>query len=145
MHLDSHMGSLFVTPEITALTWRLRTTTGFRFWPSVSTAGAADAARRERHRSRCHHRGEPEVAANRWKEFYVTATASLKPGLTAILVHLGRVDAELQAVMVNSQTLWRGVASAGLRRRDKRRPEEGDQGLRRQAVTWRDLQKAVKP
>jgi predicted glycoside hydrolase/deacetylase ChbG (UPF0249 family) len=52
----------------------------------------------------------PEVPRDKWKEFYLNAIASLKPGLTEIIVHLGHDDAELQAVTVNHEpygAAWR--------------------------------------
>jgi hypothetical protein len=52
----------------------------------------------------------PEVPRDKWKQFYLDAVASLKPGLTEMIVHLGHDDAELQAVMVNHEpygSAWR--------------------------------------
>jgi predicted glycoside hydrolase/deacetylase ChbG (UPF0249 family) len=85
----------------------------------------------------------PEVPRDRWKQFYLDAIATLKPGLTEIIVHLGHDDAELQAVTVNHEpygSAWRQrdydvVTSAEFR-----------QALRDHKVIlvrWRDLQKLL--
>jgi hypothetical protein len=52
----------------------------------------------------------PQVHPEEWKAFYLNAIKSLKPGLTEIIVHLGRDDAELQAVTVDHEaygSAWR--------------------------------------
>ena len=51
-----------------------------------------------------------EIPRDQWKAFYLKAVADLKPGLTEMIVHLGRDDSELQAVMVNHDdygSAWR--------------------------------------
>jgi hypothetical protein len=51
-----------------------------------------------------------EVPRDQWKKFYLDAIANLKPGLTEMIVHLGRDDAELQAVTVAHEpygSAWR--------------------------------------
>jgi predicted glycoside hydrolase/deacetylase ChbG (UPF0249 family) len=52
----------------------------------------------------------PGVPRDQWKDFYLKAIADLKPGLTEMIVHLGRDDSELQAVTVNHEpygSAWR--------------------------------------
>ena len=51
-----------------------------------------------------------QVPRDRWQQFYVDAIARLKPGLTEMIVHLGRDDAELQAITVDHEpygSAWR--------------------------------------
>jgi hypothetical protein len=81
-----------------------------------------------------------EVPRDKWMEFYVNAIASLKPGLSEIIVHLGRDDAELQAVMVNHEPY-----GAAWRQRDLEvvmspvfKKALQDNGIT--LITWRDLQ-----
>ena len=103
-HLDSHMGSLFATPELFAtfakvahdyhlpfLAVRL-TDERARLLSLLSEKDvvldalvmAGDGLHREQ-----------------WKQFYLNAVKDLKPGLTEMIVHLGHDDAELQAVTVD--------------------------------------------
>jgi len=111
-HLDSHMGSLFTTPEL---------------------MGIYAKVAREYHLPFLAPRGDPRtkpqpplsendilidavviadrnVPRDKWKEFYLKAIADLKPGLTEMIVHLGHDDSELQAVTVNHEaygSAWR--------------------------------------
>jgi predicted glycoside hydrolase/deacetylase ChbG (UPF0249 family) len=111
-HLDSHMGSLFTTPEL---------------------MGIYAKVAREYHLPFLAPRGDPRtkpqppllesdilidavviadrnVPRDHWKEFYLKAIADLKPGLTEMIVHLGHDDSELQAVTVNHEaygSAWR--------------------------------------
>jgi chitin disaccharide deacetylase len=41
------------------------------------------------------------VAPDRWKDFYIDAIRSLKPGLTEFIVHLAYDDAEMQAIAID--------------------------------------------
>jgi predicted glycoside hydrolase/deacetylase ChbG (UPF0249 family) len=111
-HLDSHMGSLFTTPELIAT--------------YVKVA-------REYHLPFLAVRGDPnaplgpsltdkdvlldavviadrQVSRDQWKAFYLKTIADLKPGLTELIVHLGHDDSELQAVTVDHEaygSAWR--------------------------------------
>ena len=111
-HLDSHMGSLFTTPEL---------------------MGIYAKVAREYHLPFLALRGDPRtkpqppllesdilidavviadrpVPRDKWKEFYLKAIADLKPGITEIIVHLGHDDSELQAVTVDHEaygSAWR--------------------------------------
>jgi hypothetical protein len=83
----------------------------------------------------------PDVPRDQWKAFYLKAIADLKPGLTEIIVHLGRDDAELQAVTVNHEPY-----GSAWRQRDYEvvTSPEFIQALRDNhviLVRWRDLQK----
>jgi predicted glycoside hydrolase/deacetylase ChbG (UPF0249 family) len=102
-HLDSHMGSLFSTPEIfgvfvkVAHDYRLpflavrvldeRSKLMSQLAPNDVVLDALVIA-------------GPDVHAEHWADFYLNAVKELKPGLTEMIVHLGHDDAELQAVTV---------------------------------------------
>ena len=143
-HLDSHMGALFNTPELTATyvkvahDYRLpflgtrnaaRTVTG-----SVSSQDVLPDAIIV---------AGPQVPRDKWKEFYLNTIANLEPGLTEVIVHLGHDDAELQAVTVAHEpfgSAWRQrdydvVTSAEF----KRALQDNHIIL----VTWRELQKLL--
>jgi predicted glycoside hydrolase/deacetylase ChbG (UPF0249 family) len=145
-HVDSHMGALFATPELfatyvkVARDYRLPFLALDRNLPAAFRASLSDSD------------VLPDtviiagldVPRDQWQAFYVNAVANLKPGLTEMIVHLGRDDAELQAVMVNHEpygSAWRQrdydvVTSAELRKALQ------DNGV--VLVTWRELQRAMR-
>jgi predicted glycoside hydrolase/deacetylase ChbG (UPF0249 family) len=145
-HLDSHMGALFATPELMATYLKVARDYRLPFiafrlpppappMPLIEDDIVLDAV----------VIANPELPADQWKEFYLKAIASLKPGLAMMIVHLGRDDAELQAVTVNH-----GPFGAAWRQRDfdvvmsdefQKALKEHDVTL----VTWRELQKAMQP
>ena len=144
-HIDSHMGSLFTTPEMVAVIVRLGHEYGLPFLglrvPAFTAAGLGerdvipDAV----------VMANESVPRDRWKQFYLDAVKSLKPGLTEMIVHLGHDDAELQAVMLNHEpygSAWRQrdydvVTSPEFRQALK------DNGV--VLVKWRDIQKLAAP
>jgi predicted glycoside hydrolase/deacetylase ChbG (UPF0249 family) len=107
-HLDTHMGALFASPELNAVYVKVahdyhlpfltvRGQPGVTFAPTDIILDQVIIA-------------GPDVPRDKWKEFYLTAIANLKPGLTEMIVHLGHDDAELQAVTVNHEpygAAWR--------------------------------------
>ena len=140
-HLDSHMGALFATPELTATYMKVARDYRlpflyFRLDPRVPQPPLTDS---DIVLDTVIVAGD-EVPRDRWMEFYMNAIASLKPGLSEIIVHLGRDDAELQAVMVNHEPY-----GAAWRQRDLDvvmspvfKKALQDNGIT--LITWRDLQ-----
>jgi len=112
-HLDSHMGALFSSPALLATYAKaghdahlpfmaLRTNPFNNNMPMPLAAGdiPLDAILQ----------AGPEIPIDKWKEFYLNTLASLKPGISEIIVHLGYDNAELQAVTVNHEpwgSAWR--------------------------------------
>ena len=144
-HLDSHMGALFSTPELFATYVKvarehrlpflaLRTGLPPAFRASLSENDALlDAV----------VIAGPEVARDQWKAFYLKAIADLKPGLTEMIVHLGRDDAELQAVTVNHEpygSAWRQRDYDVVTSPEFRKALQDDRVI---LVTWKELQKLV--
>ena len=144
-HLDSHMGALFATPELMAT--YVKVARDYRL-PFLALRGDPRTA------------PQPPLMANdvlldaliaadehvrpeNWMAFYLNLIATLKPGLTEMIVHLGRDDAELQAVMVDHEaygSAWRQ------RDRDVLNSAEFRKALRDNnviVVTWRDLGKLL--
>jgi predicted glycoside hydrolase/deacetylase ChbG (UPF0249 family) len=111
-HLDSHMGSLFTTPELIAT--YVKVAHDYHL-PFLAVKGSALAAPQAGLTTRdilldAVIIADRQVPRDQWKEFYLKAIANLKPGLTEIIVHLGRDDSELQAVMVDHEgygSAWR--------------------------------------
>jgi chitin disaccharide deacetylase len=144
-HLDSHMGALFATPELLAVYVKVAREYRLPFLagrgdprtppppPLRETDVLVDAA----------IIAGPEVPRDQWKAFYLKAIADLKPGLTEMIVHLGRDDAELQAVMVDHEpygSAWRQ------RDYDVVASPEFQKALRDNNVVlvgWKDLQRLV--
>ena len=144
-HLDSHMGALFATPELMAT--YVKVARDYRL-PFLALRGDPRTA------------PQPPLMANdvlldaliaadehvrpeNWMAFYLNLIATLKPGLTEMIVHLGRDDAELQAVMVDHEaygSAWRQ------RDRDVLNSAEFRKALRDNnviVVTWRELGKLL--
>ena len=111
-HLDSHMGSLFTTPELIAT--YVKIAHDYRL-PFLAVKGSALVAPQAGLTNRdilldAVIIASPEVPRDQWKEFYLKSIAGLKPGLTEMIVHLGHDDSELQAVTVNHEpygSAWR--------------------------------------
>jgi predicted glycoside hydrolase/deacetylase ChbG (UPF0249 family) len=111
-HLDSHMGSLFTTPELIAT--YVKVAHDYHL-PFLALKGSPLAAPRAGITTQdvlldAVIIADRQVPRDQWKEFYLKAIANLKPGLTEIIVHLGHDDSELQAVMVDHEpygSAWR--------------------------------------
>ena len=144
-HLDSHMGSLFATPDLIATYIKVAHDYHLPFLALRSVPPGMPAmplAPNDIALDEVIIAG-PEVPRDRWKQFYLDAIARLKPGLTEIIVHLGHDDAELQAVTVNHEpygSAWRQ------RDYDLVTSPEFQQALRDhnvKLVRWRDLQRLL--
>lgn len=142
-HLDSHMGALFSTPELIAT--YVRVARAYRL-PFLALRGNP-RAKPQPPMSETDILLDtvliagPEVPRNQWKEFYLTSIASLKPGLTELIVHLGRDDSELQAVTVNHEpygSAWRQRDYDVLTSAEFRKALKDNNVI---VVTWKDLQR----
>ena len=142
-HIDSHMGALFTTPELIAT--YVRVARDYRL-PFLALRGDPRATPQPPLSEKdvlldAVIIAGPEVPRDQWKAFYLKSIANLKPGLTEIIVHLGRDDSELQAVTVNHEpygSAWRQ------RDYDVVTSPEFKKALRDNhviLVTWRELQK----
>jgi predicted glycoside hydrolase/deacetylase ChbG (UPF0249 family) len=111
-HLDSHMGSLFTTPELMATYVKVA-----REYHLPFLAPRGDPAVKPKPPLSENDVlldavviAGPEIPRDQWKQFYLKAIADLKPGLTEMIVHLGHDDSELQAVTVDHEpygSAWR--------------------------------------
>jgi len=88
---------------------------------------------------------EPEVPAEKWAEFYITALKNLQPGVTEFVIHPGFDDEELRAA-----TRERSTWGAAWRQRDydffvseEFRKILAQQNIK--MITWRELAGAVAP
>jgi predicted glycoside hydrolase/deacetylase ChbG (UPF0249 family) len=144
-HLDSHMGSLFTTPELIAVYVKVARAYHLPFLalrgdprtapqPPLSTNDVLlDAV----------VIAGPEVPRDQWKAFYLKSIADLKPGLTELIVHLGHDDSELQAVTVNHEpygSAWRQRDYDVMTSPEFKKALQDNHVI---LVTWRELQKAA--
>ncbi|HEU4997073.1 MAG TPA: polysaccharide deacetylase family protein [Gemmatimonadaceae bacterium] len=142
-HLDSHMGALFSKPELMATYIKVARDYGLPFLAVKGMPGVGPQLTPKDVVLDYVVIAGPEVPRDQWKAFYLKAVADLKPGLTEMIVHLGRDDAELQAVTVSHEPY-----GAAWRQRDYEvmtspefRKALADNNVK--LVTWRDLQKAT--
>ena len=103
-HLDSHMGSLFSTPELFATLAKVAHAYHLPFL-AVKPTGALALGSSPLAESDvvldAVISANPQVPPEGWSAFYLRTIANLKPGLTELIVHLGHDDAELQAITVD--------------------------------------------
>ena len=144
-HLDSHMGSLFTTPELIAT--YVKVAHDYHL-PFLAVKGSALAAPQAGLTARdivldAVIIADRQVPRDKWKEFYLNAIANLKPGLTEIIVHLGHDDSELQAVMVDHEgygSAWRQRDYDVVNSAEFKKALQDNHVI---LVTWRELQKLV--
>lgn len=105
-HLDSHMGSLFTTPEIFEAYLRV----GRDFNIPVMLPKEALEVQAPHLMALVQPEDimidrivmvSPAVAEDEWDAYYTEVVENLQPGVTEIIIHVGYDDAELQAVMVD--------------------------------------------
>lgn len=144
-HVDSHMGSLFTTPELIAMYVKVAHEYHLPFLAlrgSPLAAPQAGFSQTDVLLDTLITAG-PEISAEQWKAFYLKAIAGLKPGLTEMIVHLGHDDAELQAITVNHEpwgSAWRQRDYDVLNSPEFRKALQANHVI---LVKWRDLQKAA--
>ena len=146
-HLDSHMGVLFLRPDLFAAYVKVAHEYKLPFLavrfpdapPQIfSLLNEKDVVLDSVIIA------TPAVHSNEWREFYANAVKNLKPGLSEIIVHLGHDDSELQAVALDHPDY-----GAAWRQRDyeivtspefKKTLEENHVIL----VKWSDIKKLLK-
>jgi len=141
-HLDSHMGALFSTPELMAT--YVKVARDYRL-PFLALRGDPRGAPQPPLSAKdvlldAVIIAGPEVPRDQWKAFYLKSIANLKPGLTEMIVHLGRDDSELQAVMVNHEpygSAWRQRDYDVVTSPEFKRALQDNRVI---LVTWKELQ-----
>jgi predicted glycoside hydrolase/deacetylase ChbG (UPF0249 family) len=102
-HIDSHMGSLFTTPELVATYVKVAHDYHLPFLAVKGSGFGAPQAGLSPQDVVLDAViiADRQVPNDQWKAWYLTQIESIKPGITELIVHLGHDDAELQAVTVN--------------------------------------------
>ena len=144
-HLDSHMGSLFTTPELIATYVKVARDYHLPFLSLRGDPRAPPQPPLSIHDVLLDTliTASPEVPSDQWKAWYLKQIAGLKPGLTEIIVHLGRDDSELQAVMINHEpwgSTWRQRDYDVVNSPEFKKALQDNRVI---LVTWRQLQKLV--
>jgi predicted glycoside hydrolase/deacetylase ChbG (UPF0249 family) len=144
-HLDSHMGSLFTTPELIATYVKVARAYHLPFLAlrgDPRTPPQAPLSTNDVLLDALVIAG-PEIPRDQWKAFYLKTIADLKPGLTELIVHLGHDDSELQAVTVNHEpygAAWRQRDYDVMTSPEFKKALQDNHVI---LVTWRELQKAA--
>lgn len=144
-HLDSHMGSLYSSPELLAAYIKVAHEFQLPFLALKLRDARASAMSLLSPNDFVLDNvviANPGLRPEQAKDFYLKAIKDLQPGLTEMIVHLGHDDAELQAVMADHEDF-----GAAWRQRDYDivNSPQFKQALRDNHVTlvhWSDLQKA---
>jgi predicted glycoside hydrolase/deacetylase ChbG (UPF0249 family) len=144
-HVDSHMGSLFTTPELAATYAKVAREYHLPFLAVRGNPPGAPQATLLPNDVVLDGViiAGPDVPRDQWKAFYLNAISNLKPGLTEMIVHLGHDDAELQAVTVNHEpygSAWRQRDYDVVASPDFRKALQDNHVI---LVTRRDLHKAA--
>jgi chitin disaccharide deacetylase len=145
-HLDSHMGSLFLTPELFSVFVKV----AHEYKLPFLAVRVSDE--RSKLLSLLTDRDivldslvmfDPRVPPERWTESYVKAVQSLKPGLHELIVHLGHDDPELEAVTVDHPdygAAWRQRDFNAVTSSEFRKALEENHII---LVGWKDLKKLM--
>jgi hypothetical protein len=147
-HLDSHMGSLFSTPELFAVYVKVAHEYRLPFLAVKVSDGRAKLLSLLSEKDIVLDSlvmAAPGVSAGRWKEFYLKSVQDLQPGLTEMIVHLGHDDSELQAVAVDHPdygSAWRQRDYEVVTSPEFKKAISDNHIV---LVRWRDLRKIVYP
>ncbi len=145
-HLDSHMGTLFANPALFAVFVKVAHEYGLPFLAVRVT----DARRKMLEMLSDKDivldslvMFDSRVPPQGWTESYVKALNSIKPGLHELIVHLGHVDSELQAITVDHPDFgaaWRQRDFDAVRSPEFKKALEENHII---LVGWKDLKKLM--
>lgn len=145
-HLDSHMGSLFATPELLAVYIKLAHEYHLPLLALKLTDARAPAMSLLSPNDFVLDNvviANPGLKPADTKAFYLDAIKNLQPGLTEMIVHLGHDDSELQAITVDHPDFgaaWRQRDFDVVSSPEFRQALRDDHVI---LVRWRDLQKVL--
>jgi predicted glycoside hydrolase/deacetylase ChbG (UPF0249 family) len=145
-HLDAHMDSLYVTPELFGV--MLKVAHEFKlpvrmarniksFEPALALMGPDDPF------PDAIFSPGPDVPAWGWKDYYANVLSNLQPGVTEIFVHLAHDDAETRGIMVdhpNWGAAWRQRELDTISSPEFRKALEENHIV---LIGWRDIQRVM--
>lgn len=147
-HLDSHMNTLYDTPEFFNL--YLKVAKAYRIPAFVPVNWLGDSAVRKMARdypiTANAIQMDQDVPIQQWQETYDRAIKKLKPGLNVLVVHLAFDNDEMKAVTAGKDNWW----DAPWRQRDydyvtSRRFKELLRENNIRLVTWNQIKKVMYP
>jgi len=145
-HLDAHMHSLYVTPDLFRVMLKVaheyklpvRMARNLNmFQPALAVMDPGDPIP-----DFIFSPGE-DVPASGWKDYYVGLLKNLQPGVTEIFVHLAQDDAESQAIMVDHPewgAAWRQREFDTISSPEFRRALEENHVV---LIGWHDIRKVL--
>jgi predicted glycoside hydrolase/deacetylase ChbG (UPF0249 family) len=144
-HLDSHMGTLFTSPDLIATYVKVAHDYHLPFLAMRTNPMGAPMQLSDKDVALdASVIAGPQVPRDQWKQFYLDAVANLKPGLTEMIVHLGHDDAELRAVTVDNEpygSAWRQRDYDVVNSAEFRKALADNHVV---LVTWREIGKLVR-
>jgi predicted glycoside hydrolase/deacetylase ChbG (UPF0249 family) len=143
-HLDSHMGVIFLRPDLIAVYVKVAHEYKLPFLGTLTPNASPNLKSLFSESDILLDSviiATPNVQPANWKNFYLDAIKNLKPGLTEIIVHLAHDDAESQAVMVDHSdygAAWRQRDYDAITSPDLKKALEDNHVI---LIRWSDLKK----
>lgn len=145
-HLDSHMGMLFERPDLFAAYVKVARDYKLPFLAFLDPDTPKELSSLISPNDVLINgvvMAYPGIPTNKWKDFYLNTVKKLKPGITEIIVHLGRDDAELQAITIGHPdygSAWRQRDYEVITSPEFKNALEANHVV---LVHWRDLKKLL--
>ena len=142
-HLDSHMASLFTTPELFAVYLKVAHDYHLPFLAGFDNTHRPPGLSDKDVVPDTVIIADPSIPRDHWKDFYLNTIKNVKPGFTELVVHLGYDNAELQAVMVDNEAYgaaWRQRDYDVLNSAEFKKALQDNHII---LIKWRDIQKLI--
>jgi len=145
-HLDSHMGMLFLRPDLFGAYVKVAREFKLPFLGTLDLSMSPEMRRFVSDRDVFPGAiviATPSLTAANWENFYLDAIRNLKPGFTEIIVHLAHDDAEMQAVTVGHPdygAAWRQRDYDAITSPEFRKALEDNHVI---LIHWKDVKKLL--
>ncbi|MFQ5447201.1 MAG: polysaccharide deacetylase family protein [Saprospiraceae bacterium] len=149
-HLDSHMGTLFATPEFLAVYLKVGQEYGIPVFVPLHANGKPSGAPPVSAMPGVipvdnFYMMNPGIAPEDWSSFYAGIAGNLQPGLSEIIVHLAHDNEEMQAVAAGHPdygAAWR-QRDYDVMLNESFKKQLAENGII--LVTWRQIQDLLHP
>jgi hypothetical protein len=144
-HLDTHMGSLMVNPQLIAAYAKVAHENHLPFLFMKIPGMGPDVLSALNDKDVVLDSiaiANPSINPAEWEQFYLETIGNLKPGLTELIVHLGQDDSELKAIMggLPYGSEWRQRDFNAVTSPEFKKALQDNHVI---LVKWKDLQKLV--